>query len=252
MPLDVLVVDDNPVNQKVAVAVLTKWGHRSVVACDGPSGLAAFDQQRFDLVLMDIQMPIMDGIEVILRIRAREAAQGGHVPIIAVTAHAANQDRTRCLEAGADRYLTKPLDLDLLRRTIAELSFVPTAGPLPLAEIPAAAAVNFENLKEYVGDDPALLLEIVQAFLDDTPTALENTARAIELEDARALETSAHRLKGSLLTMGANIAAKSASQLEVMGREGMFVGAAETSVRLSREIREASECLRQWAVRQAA
>lgn len=251
-PLDVLLVEDNPVNQKVAVALLTKWGHRVVVACDGSLGMEALDRQRFDLALIDIQMPIMDGIEAIGRIRARELAQGGHLPIIAITAHAANQDRVRCLAAGADRYLTKPLNSQLLRLAIAEL--LPTAadGTIAPATATLAAPVDLANLKECVGDDPELLLEIVQSFNGDTSATFERIARAITGRDARALETLAHRLKGSLSTVGAYAAADTANLLESMGREGALEGAVELSVRLRRELDVAAEYLRLWTAPKAA
>jgi two-component system sensor histidine kinase/response regulator len=177
--LDVLVIEDNPVNQKIVVALLVKWGHRVVVAGDGVRGLEALERQVFDLVLMDIQMPVMDGIAATCSIRAREREHGGHVSIIAITAHAAIQDRVRCLEAGVDRYLTKPMNSKLLQQAIAEL--FPTTASEPDAP-PAEATggqVDFEQLKEFVGDDPALLAEVVQIFLDDTPVTLENAARAI-------------------------------------------------------------------------
>jgi CheY-like chemotaxis protein/HPt (histidine-containing phosphotransfer) domain-containing protein len=266
----VLVVEDNPVNQKLMVALLTKWGHRTVVACDGACGLEALERQHFDLVLMDIQMPVMDGIKATRSIRARERERGGHIPIIAITAHAAEQDRVRCLEAGVDRYLSKPMDSALLRRAIAELVLTAAREPhVPLAEAVAIAGstkgagagnsaeitggpVDFEQLKEYVGDDPELLAEVIQIFLADTPVVLESAARAIFIQDSSALEMSAHRLKGSLSTMGAAAAAETASLLEAMGRAGVLAGADELFARLRREVGASGEALSAWQARQAA
>jgi two-component system sensor histidine kinase/response regulator len=250
--LDVLVVEDNPVNQKLAVVLLAKWGHRAVVACDGARGLEALAQQDFDLVLMDIQMPVMDGIAATRAIRARERERGGHIPIIAITAHAGMQDRARCLDAGVDRYLTKPMSSELLRRAIAEL--LPAASCEPGVPIGAATGgqVDFEQMKEFVGDDPALVAEVVQIFLDDTPETLAKVVRAIAEADPHALEAAAHRLKGSLSTLGAATTAETARQLESMGREGMLDGAPELCARLSHEIDIASESLRLWKGQTAA
>jgi len=107
--LRILVAEDSPVNHKLVVRLLEKWGHTVVVAHDGREALAALDEQRFDVVLMDIQMPEMDGFEATAAIRAQEETTGPHVPIIAMTAHAMQGDRERCLEAGMDGYVTKPI-----------------------------------------------------------------------------------------------------------------------------------------------
>lgn len=251
-PFDVLVVEDNPVNQKLVVALLTKWGHRAVVAGDGTQCLEALASQRFDLVLMDVQMPGMDGIEATRSIRARELELGGHIRIIAITAHAATQDQVRCLEAGMDRYLTKPLDSRLLRDAIEDL--LPAA--VPEMKSPSVKAiggpVDFEQLKEFVGEDPELLAEVIQIFLDDAPVTLENAASGISNADAHAVEVSAHRLKGSLSTMGAAAAAETANLLESLGREGVLDGASELHARLSREVEATREVLRIWKGQLAA
>lgn len=251
-PFDVLVVEDNPVNQKLVVALLTKWGHRAVVAGDGVQCLEALEKKRFDLVLMDIQMPGMDGIQAARAIRALERESGAHIRIIAITAHAATQDHVRCLEAGMDRYLTKPLDSRLLRNAIDDL--LPEAAPEPKTPVVKAIGgpVDFEELKEFVGDDPQLLAEVIQIFLDDSPVTLENAARGMSNADSPAVETSAHRLKGSLSTMGAAAAAETANRLESLAREGVLDDAPELLARLVREVEAAREVLRIWKAQLAA
>jgi len=107
--MDILVAEDNVVNQRVALRVLEKAGHRVVVANNGAEALKALDQRDFDLVLMDVQMPEMGGFEATARIRERERRSGAHLPIIAMTAHAMTDDRERCLEAGLDDYISKPI-----------------------------------------------------------------------------------------------------------------------------------------------
>jgi len=248
----VLVVEDNPVNQRVVVALLLKWGHDVVVAENGAQALEVLARQACDLVLMDIQMPVMDGIEATCAIRDREREQGGHLPIVAVTAHAAAQDRERCLAAGADRYLTKPLNVELLRQAVAELLLA--ASPEVVAAPPAGAfpGIDFDQLMACVGDDPALLAEVVDMLLEEAPATLRKVGQAIADKAPPALEASAHRLKGSLSTMGARAAAETAFRLESMGREGSLAGATEGYARLRSEVDVACDALRQWMAQRRA
>jgi two-component system, sensor histidine kinase and response regulator len=116
--LHLLLVEDNPVNQKLAVRLLERLGHQVAVADDGRQALTALAAQEVDLVLMDVQMPVMDGFEATAAIRAREREHGGHLPIIAMTAHAMKGDRERCLAAGMDDYVTKPIDSAGLRAAL--------------------------------------------------------------------------------------------------------------------------------------
>jgi CheY-like chemotaxis protein len=119
--LRVLVAEDNPVNQKLVVSLLRKLGHETTVAGNGSEALSALERAAFDLVLMDVQMPEMDGLEATARIRARERVVGGHLPIVALTAHALKGDRERCLEAGMDDYVSKPIKPEELKRALARL-----------------------------------------------------------------------------------------------------------------------------------
>jgi CheY-like chemotaxis protein/HPt (histidine-containing phosphotransfer) domain-containing protein len=250
--LDVLVVEDNLVNQKFVVALLSKWGHRVVVAGDGAQCLKELERREFDLVLMDIQMPVMDGIAATRSIRSGEGPLGRHIPIIAITAHAQTLDRARCVEAGMDGYLSKPMDSELLRRAIAELVPMAAAEPdAPPAE-PSGGPVDFERLKEFVGGDAQLLAEVVQIFLDDAPVTLEIAARAISDSDSAGVETSAHRLKGSLSTIGSQAAADTADLLETLARGGALDGATELFERLCAEVAATSESLRLWKLESAA
>ncbi len=116
--LSVLVAEDNPVNQRLVVRALQKRGHRVVVAGNGLGALAAMERESFDVVLMDVQMPEMDGLQATRIIREREAGSGRRVPVLALTAHALSGDRERCLEAGMDGYLSKPIELRRLLEAV--------------------------------------------------------------------------------------------------------------------------------------
>jgi CheY-like chemotaxis protein len=119
--LHVLVAEDNPVNQRLAVRLLEKQGHTTVVVGDGRLAVEAFEREGFDLVLMDVQMPELDGFAATVAIRARERTTGGHTPIVAMTAHAMKGDEERCLAAGMDGYLSKPVKVETLLGEIARL-----------------------------------------------------------------------------------------------------------------------------------
>ena len=127
----ILLAEDNPINQKLAVRLIEKRGHTLVVASNGREALAALEEQAFDLVLMDVQMPEMDGFEATAAIRDREKTTGKHIPIIAMTAHAMKGDRERCLAAGMDSYISKPVNVEELFETIRSLgSNTSVAGPI--------------------------------------------------------------------------------------------------------------------------
>jgi CheY-like chemotaxis protein len=130
LPLHILLAEDNPVNQRMALRMLEKAGHRVVVADNGLEALKALDEQSFDMVLMDVQMPYMDGFEAAAAIREKERGGSTHIPIIAMTAHAMAGDRERCLARGMDDYISKPVQVLDLLEMISEYSpqFTPAAA----------------------------------------------------------------------------------------------------------------------------
>jgi len=138
--LRILLAEDNAVNQRLAIRLLEKQGHTVVVANNGREAVSAFERERFNLILMDVQMPEMSGFEATAAIREREQATGAHLPIIAMTAHAMTGDRERCLEAGMDSYISKPIQANELFKLIAELA--------PMAKEMAASAQSNENSAE--------------------------------------------------------------------------------------------------------
>src|SRR5262249_53903451 len=136
-PLRMLLVEDSLPNQKIALAILSGWGHSVAVAVDGQEGLARFAAEEFDVILMDIQMPVMDGFACTAAIRAAEARTGGHVPIVAMTGNALVGDREKCLAAGMDDYVPKPIRRDDLLRALASVvSARPAAGSPAVAPGP--------------------------------------------------------------------------------------------------------------------
>jgi two-component system, sensor histidine kinase and response regulator len=209
-PLDVLLAEDNVINQRVAVGLLTRRGHRVSIANNGIEALSAIDRQSFDVVLMDVQMPEMGGFEAAAAIRSRERQRGGHLHIIAMTAHAMSGDRERCLEAGMDGYLPKPIDPALLYATIEG------EGPAP------APSVDRASLLARLGGDEVLMRDVVRLFIDDCPAHLTRIRAALDTRNGVRLRAEAHALKGAAANMSATAVVDAATVLEQMGLDGRF------------------------------
>jgi len=222
--LRVLVAEDNPVNQKVATGMLEHAGHEAVVVENGRQALAAFANQAFDLVLMDVQMPEMDGFEATAAIRERERERGSarRVPIVAVTAHAMKGDAERCLASGMDAYLAKPLQPRELLAMIERL----TPG----------ATLDRERLLERVGGDSRALAEVARLFLSDAPRRLAEIRRAIAQADTRALRAAAHALKGAASNFSAAGVTEAALELQQIGDSGEIAEAPPALERLELEL----------------
>ena len=235
--LHILLAEDSLVNQKLAAALLEKHGHTVRVATNGREAVAALQAEQFDLVLMDVQMPEMDGLEATAAIRAREKATGTHIPIIAMTAHAMQGDRERCLAAGMDGYIAKPFRaqhlfevLDSVLGTAAE----PTVSMEPVS-LPAEA-LNWSEILRATGGDEDLLKTLVDTFLEEAPRLMEAIRQAVDAGDGKALHLAAHTLKGSVRYFGANPAFEHAYQLECMGKAGDLHSAPATLAALEAEI----------------
>jgi len=224
--------EDNSVNQRLATRLLEREGHTVEVAASGREALDKLDQGQFDLVLMDVQMPDLDGLQATVRIRDRERCAGHRVPIVAMTAQAAESDRQRCLEAGMDAYISKPVHVPELMSIIE--SVVPGGNSMKV-EIAAESASVEAQLRQLdesvalgrVGGDMDLLKEVAELFLADYPNTLDQIRDAVAGGDASALERSAHSLKGSVSTFGAKRAFEAALALEQQGRSSNLAGAQE-------------------------
>jgi two-component system, sensor histidine kinase and response regulator len=214
--LSVLLVEDNPVNRKLAVHVLEKDGHSVVAAENGEIALGVLASSKFDLVLMDVQMPRMDGIEATRAIREKERVTGEHVPIIALTAHAMAGDRERCLQAGMDGYLIKPIRPATLLEAIQRLQIVAPARPAPVPEPGGAPVLDREALLERVNGDHELLAEVTGMLLRDAPKLLGEVREALERSDRDAFGYAAHTLRGMLRNFSAGAAEEAAARLQAL------------------------------------
>ncbi|MEJ7638912.1 MAG: response regulator, partial [Singulisphaera sp.] len=238
-PLRILLAEDNPFNQKVAVCMLEKKGHTVTVAGNGKRALEALDREGFDLVLMDVQMPEMDGLQATAAIRARERQTGHHLPIIAMTAHAMKDDRQRCLDAGMDGYVPKPIRDEVLTRAIAEC--IPETGSVKV-KVAAPEAAHAGRVVDHaaalarVGGDRAFLEEMAAMFLDDCPGLMEGIRAAIARGDAPEVRAVTHTLKNWVGNFIAPTVFEATRAMEEMGQTGDLAGAAAAYVTLEREI----------------
>ncbi|MFL5401816.1 MAG: response regulator [Gemmatimonadales bacterium] len=225
--LKILLAEDNLVNQQLVVRILEKRGHSVDVVGNGVQALDALKRAEFDLVLMDIQMPEMDGFEATAAIRAGESSSGISIPIIALTAHAMTGDRERCLAAGMDAYLSKPIRAAELIQTIESLMpelppSMPTDGKRPVT---GEKGESFDRaaLLALVEGDVAILRDLVDIFLADTPALLTDLRDAVARRDANRIEFLAHRLRGSVANFQAGSAVFAAQRLEEMAGLGQLL-----------------------------
>ena len=239
-----LVAEDNPVNQQVASGMLEHAGHEPIVAANGREVLALLDKEPFDLVLMDVQMPEMDGLEATAAIRERERGTARHVPIVALTAHAMKGDAEKCLAAGMDGYLAKPLQLRELTDAIARVlpgAGRPGLGPGAFVDgLPSSVRLDAARLLERVGGDRHALVRIVRTFRADYPKQLALLREAVAAGDAAALRRAAHALKGAVSNFAAAPATEAAMALQAMGERQDLGAARGALVRLELEIESLS------------
>ena len=232
--LHLLLAEDNLINQRLAVALLEKRGHHVVVAVNGQEALDLSAREAFDLVLMDMQMPVMDGIEATQRIRQRERENGSRpLPIVAMTANAMQGDRDRCLAAGMDGYVSKPVKPEELFAEIqAVLGADREVGTRGAAIVPAPSAhkiqrFNRAEVLERIGNDEELFCMLAGMFVADSPAYCEALKQALADGDAPTLHREAHTIKGLLATFSEDAGTALAQQAEDRAKRGDLEGAGE-------------------------
>jgi PAS domain S-box-containing protein len=245
----ILVAEDNVVNQKIALRILEKLGYRADAVANGVEAVKALEMVPYDLVLMDVQMPEMDGLEATRAIRDETSAVRNHkIPVIAMTARAMKGDREACLKAGMDGYIAKPVKPKDLLEAVEKYA-AGSREPLPRnASAPTPRDANVfdkEDLLGRLGGDEDFCREIMDMFLRDIPVQLERLKRALEKKDSGELERLAHSLKGAAANLSAARTYESAARLEAMGREKAFKEAAGMLAQLEQELARVHESLRQ-------
>jgi CheY-like chemotaxis protein/HPt (histidine-containing phosphotransfer) domain-containing protein len=267
VPLRILVAEDNVVNQQLALLVLQKLGYRAEVTANGLEALQALEREPYDVVLMDVQMPTMDGLEATRRIHQRWP-EGRRPHVIAATASAMQEEREACLAAGMDDYLSKPIRVDELaaalrrcRPHVAPQPPAPAGGSGEGAQLPPerepqgqpviAGVLHppaLERLVGTIGDDRSLLTALIDTFLSDAPRLVEAARRGLEHGQTDEVRRAAHTLKSNGATFGASSLSELSRQLEALARSGILEGADELIARIDAEyerVRIALETVRE-------
>ena len=224
--LNILLAEDNRVNQVVATRILEKMGHTITVAHDGSEALSLLAARSFDLVLMDIQMPEMDGLAATKSIRLRETRTHSHLPIIAMTAHAMKGDRECCLEAGMDGYVSKPIsakELGLAIANVMHLSINDSFSTSTNAHLEGSSSIRVDfdlrKILDRLGGEETLLHEVIEIFIDQAPKHIDTLRGALAQGNAEAVEKTAHCMKGELAYLGISEVSQKARELEELGRK---------------------------------
>jgi two-component system sensor histidine kinase/response regulator len=232
----ILLAEDNPVNQIVATRHLEKLGHALKIAANGRRAVEMWEQDQFDLILMDVQMPEMSGYEATAEIRRREKQTRRHVPIIAMTAHAMVGDREKCLSAGMDGYVSKPIQIDTLAAEISNVLKGFLAAPPSPVPPPIVSTLNRGLLVTLMDGDLELLTTSVEICQGEFPRLLGELHAAADADDARQLERAGHALKGMLRGLAGEAAAALAQKLEDMGRGSELSGSRAVLAELETEM----------------
>ncbi|NET25019.1 response regulator [Okeania sp. SIO1I7] len=247
LPLKILLAEDNVVNQKVAINILKNLGYRADVAANGLEVLAALRRQSYDVVLMDVQMPEMDGLTATRQI-CTEWEKEKRPRIIAMTANAMRGDRENCLAAGMDDYISKPVRLEALTTALSKCNFPETKTKqdvLPQLELKGVVDLAvLQELKKMAGGESELLVEVIDCYLEDSPKLLDEMSQAIKQQQAKLLQRSAHSMKSSSASVGASNLSELCKELEYIGREGTTEGADKILSQAQAEYRLVETALR--------
>jgi len=251
--LNALLAEDSAVNQRLAIALLEKWGHEVTVASTGKAAVEAWKQGGFDVILMDIQMPEMDGHDATRAIRGLESGTDQHTPIIAMTAHALKGDEEKCLAVGMDSYISKPIRAPLLYDKLADVCDLapldgsnsqnvqqddspasPASESVPLKSSTESSSPFIDNTLvdwgaalDVAGGDRELLDEILEAILEECPAQFESLQKSIFENDARTARRAAHTILGNMRAIHAADAMDKATAVEALARDSKFDGLSE-------------------------
>jgi CheY-like chemotaxis protein/HPt (histidine-containing phosphotransfer) domain-containing protein len=237
-PLRVLLAEDNVVNQKLAIRLLEKLGYRADVAANGIEAIEALERQPYDLLLSDVQMPEMDGLEATRRILERWP-EGERPWIVAMTAEAMSGDRERCLAAGMNDYVAKPIRVDELVAAIKRTPRRAVAVPARPAPGPADGAIDrraLERLADGVGGDDQFVTDLIAQFAEDAPGLLAAARAGLDRADAEAVRRAAHTLKSNAATFGAGALAERSRELEDAAKRGALDDGPERIGAIQREL----------------
>jgi signal transduction histidine kinase/CheY-like chemotaxis protein len=216
--IKVLLAEDHPVNRTVVVRLLGNLGASVTATSNGREALESWSKERFDILVLDLEMPEVDGFGVAREIRARERETKERLPIVALTAHAREEQRERCFRAGMDGFVTKPFEERELTTAMRAALKIRSGGTTPPQG--SLAVLDRETAISRTSGDRSLLTELTGIFLEETPDTLRRIEQALEADDSRGIERLAHRLKGALLTLAAPAAAQAALELETAAAEG--------------------------------
>jgi CheY-like chemotaxis protein len=257
--LNTLLAEDSTVNQRLAIALLEKWGHDVTVAGTGKAAVESWQQGGFDVILMDIQMPEMDGHDATRVIRDVEAGTGQHIPIIAMTAHALKGDEEKCLAVGMDSYISKPIRAPLLYDKLADICDLPPAdGSSPADPSPTPPAeeafedpsdddvVDWDAALDVVGGDRELLGEILEAVVEECPQQFALLEKSIAEQDSGTARRAAHTILGNMRAISANEAMDKASVVEGLARDAEFDALAEPVEALRQATDSVYEAIRKF------
>jgi PAS domain S-box-containing protein len=235
--LRVLVAEDNPTNQKLVSALLDQKGHQVSIVGNGRLAVERATADTFDVILMDVQMPEMSGLEATEAIRERERATGGHVPIVALTARAMAGDREQCFAAGMDAYVSKPVRADELFSAIEAIvgssSDAESTAPSPPSEERPAATIELSTLLKNFGGRADVVQEVIDVFLVDAPLMLTRLEKAARSGHAPEVAAAAHAIKGSVALFSQGDAYSSAQRLESSARGGNVDGSADAAAEIA-------------------
>lgn len=241
-PRTLLLAEDDAASRLIIQSVLERAGHRVLAVGTGQAALETLRQQPCDAVLLSVRLPEPGGLEAARLIRAEEASRGGRVPLYALTSQERPEDEPRCLEAGVDGCLRKPVRSAALLELIAQLPVRPSTASASAA--PPEAAFDAARLLALAGGDEALVKVVVSLFLSDTPLLWKALEEAADQGDVQALARGAHKLKGSLLNMAAGPALAAVRELELLAREGQLELARRGLSRLHAELMRLEETLK--------